>query len=152
MNWGFLAKNQLFNDFGDNSPQLLSSLSFKALNLCKSYLLLTNDALLSFYAHFLSYSGWGLPLVTPSLTLFVLYFFLTLLFVCRSIINVEPLPILLSTETLPPIQWMSSLQILRPSPVPVALMSSCSASFPKFMNSLSKFSSEIPTPLSQILI
>lgn len=47
---------------------------------------------------------------------------------------------------------MSVLHILNPRPVPVLFFSACSSSFPKFINSLGKFSFKIPCPVSLILI
>jgi hypothetical protein len=42
--------------------------------------------------------------------------------------------------------------MLRPSPVPVGLISECSSSFEKFWKSFSRFSGFIPTPVSSISI
>ena len=63
-----------------------------------------------------------------------------------------PSPILLVTETLPPIFSMIYLQILRPRPVPLVFDFACSFKLLKFINSLEMPSSLIPEPLSLMVI
>ena len=73
-------------------------------------------------------------------------------FVTKLIVNVDPTFTLLLTETVPPIYSIIRLQILSPSPVPCEFILECSSSILKFMKSLSKFSSLMPTPWSMTSI
>ena len=74
------------------------------------------------------------------------------LLVCIWILKVLPTPTLLWTLTDPPICSISCRHMLSPRPVPRILTFECSSSLPKLMNSLSKFSGDIPMPLSSISI
>ena len=65
-------------------------------------------------------------------------------FVCSSMMKQVPLPSSLYTLTVPPINSMRDLQMLKPRPVPVLFSPACSSNLLKFIKSFFWFSAEIP--------